>query len=122
MLFRSLGKELDKKFEEYFLSHTAQEAIEILIDNNLGAAIVKDCKDVMEDEHWKSRNDWVTYEDQTLEKEITAFGFAPKLSETPGEVWRGAPRLGQDTYDIMTKLLDYTPEEVEALKGKGVID
>ena len=117
-----LGKELDKKFEEYFLSHTAQEAIEILIDNNLGAAIVKDCKDVMEDEHWKSRNDWVTYEDQTLEKEITAFGFAPKLSETPGEVWRGAPRLGQDTYDIMTKLLDYTPEEVEALKGKGVID
>lgn len=117
-----LGKELDKKFEEYFLSHTAQEAIEILIDNNLGAAIVKDCKDVMEDEHWKSRNDWVTYEDQTLEKEITAFGFAPKLSETPGEVWRGAPRLGQDTYDIMTKLLEYTPEEVEALKGKGVID
>lgn len=117
-----LGKELDKKFEEYFLSHTAQEAIEILIDNNLGAAIVKDCKDVMEDEHWKSRNDWVTYEDQTLEKEITAFGFAPKMSETPGEVWRGAPRLGQDTYDIMTKLLDYTPEEVEALKGKGVID
>ena len=117
-----LGKELDKKFEEYFLSHTAQEAIDILIDNNLGAAVVKDCKDVMEDEHWQSRNDWVTYEDQTLEKEITAFGFAPKLSETPGEVWRGAPRLGQDTYDIMTKLLDYTPEEVEALKGKGVID
>lgn len=117
-----LGKELDKKFEEYFLSHTAQEAIEILIDNNLGASVIKDCKDVMEDEHWKERNDWVTYEDQTLEKEITAFGFAPKLSETPGEVWRGAPRLGQDTYDIMTKLLDYTPEEVEALKGKGVID
>ncbi len=117
-----LGKELDKKFEEYFLSHTAQEAIDILIDNNLGASVIKDCKDVMEDEHWKERNDWVTYEDQTLEKEITAFGFAPKLSETPGEVWRGAPRLGQDTYDIMTKLLDYTPEEVEALKGKGVID
>lgn len=117
-----LGKELDKKFEDYFLSHTAQEAIDILIDNNLGASVIKDCKDVMEDEHWKERNDWVTYQDQTLEKEITAFGFAPKLSETPGEVWRGAPKLGQDTYDIMTKLLDYTPEEVEALKGKGVID
>ena len=71
---------------------------------------------------WIKRNDWVTYEDQTLGKEITAYGFTPKLSETPGEVWRGAPRLGQDTEAIMTQLLDYTPEEVAALKGKGVID
>ncbi|MGN1142852.1 MAG: CoA transferase [Oliverpabstia sp.] len=117
-----LGQELDQVFTDYFLSHTAQEAIDILIDNGLGASILKDCKDVMEDEHWQSRGDWVKYEDQTLEKEITAFGFAPKLSETPGEVWRGAPKLGQDTVDIMTKLLDYTMEEVEAFRGKGIID
>lgn len=117
-----LGKELDQMFADYFMSHTAQEAIDILIDNRIGAAVIKDCGDVMEDEHWKAREDWVTYEDQTLQKDITAFGFAPKLSETPGEVWRGAPRLGQDTDEIMTKLLDYTPEEVDALKGKGIID
>ena len=117
-----LGKELDQMFADYFMSHTAQEAIDILIDNRIGAAVIKDCGDVMEDEHWKAREDWVTYEDQTLRKDITAFGFAPKLSETPGEVWRGAPRLGQDTDEIMTKLLDYTPEEIDALKGKGIID
>ena len=109
-------------FIDYFMSHTAHEAIYILLENNLGCAIVKDSKDVMEDPHWIKRNDWVTYEDQTLGKEITAYGFTPKLSETPGEVWRGAPRLGQDTEAIMTQLLDYTPEEVAALKGKGVID
>ena len=117
-----LGKELDQMFADYFMSHTAQEAIDILIDNRIGAAVIKDCGDVMEDEHWKAREDWVTYEDQTLRKDITAFGFAPKLSETPGEVWRGAPRLGQDTDEIMTKLLDYTPEEIDAVKGKGIID
>ena len=104
------------------MSHTAQEAIDILIDNRIGAAVIKDCNDVMSEEHWKERGDWVTYEDQTLGEDITAFGFAPKMSETPGEVWRGAPRLGQDTEVIMKQLLDYTDEEIEALKGKGVID
>lgn len=116
------GIELDKMFADYFLSHTAQEAIDILIDNKIGAAVVKNCEDVMTEEHWKDRQDWIEYEDQTLEKEITAFGFAPKLSKTPGRVWRGAPRLGQDTVDIMTKLLDYSQEEVEAMAGKGILD
>lgn len=116
------GKELDQMFADYFMSHTADEAIEVLLENKLGAAVIKDCKDVMEEKHWQERGDWVTYHDQTLDKNITAFGFAPKLSETPGKVWRGAPKLGQDTEAIMTKLLDYTPEEIAAMKGKGIID
>lgn len=116
-----LGIELDKKFEEYFMSHTAQEAIDILIDNKIGAAIVKNCDDVMTEEHWKERGDWVTYKDETLDKEITAYGFTPKMSETPGEVWRGAPKLGEDTEAIM-KNLGYSQAEIDGLKGKGIID
>lgn len=117
-----LGQELDKMFADYFKSHTAQEAIDILIDNNLGAAIVKNCEDVLKDTHWRKRGDWVTYKDETLGKEIEAFGFAPKLSDTPGEVWRGAPKLGQDTEDVLTRLLEFSAEEIAALRGKGVID
>ena len=109
-------------FADYFISHTADEAIEVLLENKLGAAVIKDCQDVMGEKHWQERGDWVTYHDQTLDKDIVAFGFAPKLSETPGKVWRGAPRLGQDTEAIMTRLLDYTPEEIEAMRGKGIID
>ena len=33
-----LGKELDQMFADYFMSHTAQEAIDILIDNRIGAS------------------------------------------------------------------------------------
>ncbi|EFV00949.1 CoA-transferase family III protein [Pseudoramibacter alactolyticus ATCC 23263] len=116
------GKELDQMFADYFISHTADEAIEVLLENKLGAAVIKDCQDVMGEKHWQERGDWVTYHDQTLDKDIVAFGFAPKLSETPGKVWRGAPRLGQDMEAIMTRLLDYTPEEIEAMRGKGIID
>lgn len=117
-----LGKELDKKFEDFFMSHTAKEAADLLMEQKIGVAVIADCQDVMNETHWHKRGDWVKYEDQTLGKEVTAFGFAPKLSETPGKVWRGAPYLGQDTQIVLEKLLDYTPEEIEALKGKGVID
>lgn len=117
-----LGKELDHKFEEFFLSHTAKEAGDLLKEQHLGASIIANCEDVMTAPHWQKRGDWVRYEDQTLGKEITAFGFAPKLSDTPGMVWRGAPYLGQDTEAVLTQLLDYTPDEIQALKGKGVID
>jgi len=116
------GRELNQIFIDFFMDRTAQEAADILLANNVGYGLLKGNKEVMEDSHWIKRNDWVNYQDETLGKQITAFGFFPKLSETPGEVWRGAPRLGQDTEAIMTRLLDYTPEEVEALKGRGVID
>ena len=117
-----LGRELDQAFADFFLSHTAREAQDILQAQKAGSAIIANCEDVMTNPHWQKRGDWVTYKDETTQREITAYGFTPKFSETPGQVWRGAPRLGEDTMDILTKLLDYTPEEIEALKGKGVID
>lgn len=117
-----LGQELDATFAKFFMEHNAQEAVDICIDNKIGAAVVRSAEDTYNVQHWHKRGDWVKYKDQTLDKEIEAFGFVPKLSETPGEVWRGAPELGQDTEKILTQLLDYSAEEIEALKGKGIID
>lgn len=117
-----LGIELDATFQKFFMEHDAQEAVDICIDNNIGAVVVRSAEDTYNVPHWHMRGDWVKYTDQTLNKEVEAFGLLPKLSETPGEVWRGAPSLGQDTEKILMQLLDYSAEEIEALKGKGVID
>jgi len=116
------GLELDAKFDKFFKDHTAQEGFEILAEKGLVANIVKNCEEVMNEVHWQKRGDWVHYQDQTTGREVTAYGFSPKLSETPGKVWRGAPALGQDTERIMRELLDYSQEEIDALKGQGVID
>ncbi len=117
-----LGRELDATFQKFFMEHTADEALEICMENKVGAAVVRDAGDVYRQTHWRKRGDWVTYRDETLGKDIEAFGFVPKMSGTPGTVWRGAPALGEDTEKILSKLLDYSPEEIEALRGKGVID
>lgn len=116
------GIELDRKIHEWCEARTALECSDILNANRVGAGVVFDCEDVMGHEHWKLRNCWATYKDETLQRDVTCFGMVPKFSETPGKVWRGAPTPGQDTEAILKQLLEYTDAEYEALKGKGVID
>jgi len=84
--------------------------------------IVKNVKEIHEDPHWHSRGNFIKYFDETTRKEVEVFGFAPKFSKTPGQVWRGAPRLGQDTEVILSGLLKYSDAEIAALKGKNIID
>ncbi|WP_425805696.1 CoA transferase [Desulfitobacterium sp. Sab5] len=117
-----LGRELDGIFKKFFAEHTAQEATDICIDSKISAAHIKTAEEVFNEPHWHKRGDWVKYTDQTLNKEVEVFGIIPKLSETPGQVWCGAPALGQDTQRVLTDLLDYSQSEIDALKGKGVID
>jgi len=63
----------------------------------------------------------VEYEDQTLGRTIRALGIIPKFSATPGQVWRGAPSIGQDTEAILKTLLGYSDEKIRQLHDKGVI-
>ena len=78
-------------------------------------------KDCIENEHYQKRGDFITYEDQTLGKEVTAFGIVPKMSGTPGHVWRGAPSLGQDTDNVLKTILGYDDAKIAELKEKGLI-
>jgi benzylsuccinate CoA-transferase BbsF subunit/naphthyl-2-methylsuccinate CoA transferase subunit len=44
------------------------------------------------------------------------------MSGTPCEVKSAAPALGQHTNEVMTGLLGYSLDEVEALRAKGALD
>lgn len=46
---------------------------------------------------------------------------APKMSETPGKVWRGAPAMGQDTENILKTILGYDDAKIAGLKEKSLI-
>lgn len=117
-----LGQELRHKTEEWIESRTAQECYEQLTKFKVPCGIAKTTQEIHSDPHWQSRGNFIKYVDQTLEKEVEAFGFVPKLSGTPQQVWRGSPRLGQDTDAILTDLLGYTEAEVQGFRGKGIID
>jgi len=95
--------------------------VEVMAKAKVGCSKVYTAADAVVDPHWIDRGDIIEYEDQTLKKNIKAFGIVPKFSDTPGQVWRGAPTIGQDTTGILSEILGYTPEKIEDLRAKGFI-
>jgi formyl-CoA transferase len=65
--------------------------------------------------------------EMTLESEhptagtVRLTGFPYKLSQTPAEIHRPPPLLGEHTEEVLTGLLDYSPEGVASLRDKGAI-
>ena len=63
----------------------------------------------------------------TLESEhptagtVRLTGFPYKLSQTPAEIHRPPPLLGEHTEEVLTGLLDYSPVGVARLRDKGAI-
>jgi CoA:oxalate CoA-transferase len=43
------------------------------------------------------------------------------LSETPGEVYAGAPLLGQHTRQVLADILKMGPEEIDNMRKEGLI-
>lgn len=115
------GREFDKKVIAWCAEHTAQEIEDIMAANKVPCSRVNTAKDCVEHEHFKSRGDWVVYQDQTTGSDITAFGVVPKLSGTPGQVWRGAPSLGQDTDSVLKNILGYDDAKLAELREKNLI-
>jgi crotonobetainyl-CoA:carnitine CoA-transferase CaiB-like acyl-CoA transferase len=117
-----LGQELERRVEAFVTSHDSQFLYENFNKYKVPFATARNAQEIYKDPHWHGRNNFIKYVDQTLGKEIEAFGIAPKMSDTPGQVWRGAPALGQDTETILSRLLGYSDKEIAAFKGKGIID
>lgn len=116
-----LGREFAGLVTDWCRSHTAQEIDDILSTAKVPCSQVNDAATCMKHPHFLSRNDFIHYQDESLKTEITALGVIPKLSETPGAVWRGAPSLGQDTIHILKELLGYQDDQIRRFQDKGII-
>ncbi|MDO8671061.1 MAG: hypothetical protein Q7O66_06475, partial [Dehalococcoidia bacterium] len=58
--------------------------------------------------------------DDNSVKMINGFNVVPKFKKNPGMIWRGAPKYGQDTDDILAEF-NHTPEEIKAFYEQGVV-
>ena len=115
------GRELDRITTDWISHHTRKEADDLFARYDVPSTPVYSAEDAAKDPHWLQRGDFVECIDQTIQKKVKIFGVASKFSQTPGRVWRGAPAVGQDTENILTKILDYTPEEINQLRAERVI-
>lgn len=115
------GQEFDAIIRKWVAGRTAQEVVAHMDRFRVAAQTVVDADDIVHDPHWIDRGDIVKYKDETLGRDITAVGVIPKLSETPGQIWRGAPTLGEDTDLVLKTLCGYTDGELAALRAENLI-
>ncbi|MEW6301259.1 MAG: CoA transferase [Thermodesulfobacteriota bacterium] len=77
-------------------------------------------KELAEDPHLETRGYFVELPHPEVGVRRHA-GVPWVFSDTPCQVRRPAPLLGQDTDDVMQRVLGYSAEEVEGLKARGVL-
>ncbi|MDP8959813.1 MAG: CoA transferase [Actinomycetota bacterium] len=118
---RSRGEhheELDRVMAEWLEQRTRHEALEVLMAEG-GVAPVHDAASLAEDPQYQARELLIPVEDPELGT-VRVGNVRPILSRTPGEIRSLGRPHGADTHEVLAEL-GYRPEQVEALREKGVV-
>jgi len=115
------GRELDRRLREYCASRTCREVELALNDAKIGCARVFTVRDQYSDEHYAAREMTVPVLDRQSGVPIRVYGVVPKMSLTPGRIWRGAPSIGEDTTDVLAKILRLGEPDIAKLYQEKVV-
>ena len=91
---------LEPILEAMFRSRPAQHWVELLAQHGVPATVVRNLKEVIEDEQTTARNMTPTVQ-HAVAGPIQVLGVPVQLSETPGRIGRASPLLGADTAEIL---------------------
>jgi formyl-CoA transferase len=111
--------EIDAAIGAWTAKHSVNDVLAALDKAAVPAGRIYTVADIAADPHYAARGML-----QELQMEdgsrLAVPGVVPKLSETPGEHRRNAPRLGQDTEDVLREL-GISPTHISELKRRGII-
>jgi len=122
-LLKGMGVDKLEKTEElreWVAKKTVKEVVAALAAADVPVGPVYEVSQTVEDPQTKARSMIVTLQHPTAGVVRTP-GFPIKFEKTPGEVLTPAPTLGQHNEEILSTVLGYRKEEIEALRKDGVI-
>ncbi len=105
---------------EWVSRHTAEEVERILVEAEVPVSRVYSIADIFADVHYRERESLITVDDPVIGP-VRMQAVYPRLSETPGRVSRGAPKLGEHNDEVYGGLLQLSVAERERLRALGVI-
>jgi formyl-CoA transferase len=111
--------EIDRAIGQWTQSRTVEQTLEALAGAAIPAGKVYTVADIANDPHYAARGliHSIELDDGST---ISIPGIVPKLSVTPGQHRRNAPRLGQDT-DSVLKGMGLNADQIAQLRKQGVI-
>ena len=103
-----------------FRARTRTDWIAALTAAEVPCGAVRDLHEVLTDEQLRARS-MIESLSHPVTGEIRVLGIPVKLSDTPGDVRRPPPRLGEDTEGVLMKDLGLTSSRIAQLRQAGVI-
>jgi crotonobetainyl-CoA:carnitine CoA-transferase CaiB-like acyl-CoA transferase len=117
----TLGEDREKVFKEIqkeFLNKTQKEWMEIFINLDACVMPVKSFKEAIQDPQLQARNMVVNIDHPKLGK-IQNIASPIKYSRTPLTIRSNAPKIGQNTKELLDSL-GYSAEQIENFKKDGI--
>lgn len=124
--YRTKRQRWDKKYimaeeiEKITANYTIKEVGEMMDRERVANSPILNIEQVVDDPHLNARGYFVEVEHPVIGKAKLP-GIPFKLSETPGDVERPSPLVGEHNELILGKYLGMSKEEVGRIKEEGVI-
>lgn len=113
--------QLEEPTGRFFKANTRKKLFEGAIERDILLYPVNTIKDVREDKQLRYRQYWAEVEHDELGTKIMYPSAWLEATEAEVGTRKRAPRIGEHNWEIYGKGLGFTPEELFALKGCGVI-
>mgnify|MGYP001150535217 FL=1 len=111
--------EIDRAIADWTRTRTVDAVVQAMAQARVPAGKVYTARDIAQDPHYQARD--MLLEQPTRDGySVQVPGIVPKLSATPGRVRTSAPHLGEDTDAVLTQL-GITPEQIAALRARGIV-
>ena len=114
------GLEFDSIFRAWVADRCAAEVMRELGEIGVPCAPIMNSAECAANPHFQAREMHIEWEDGQAGR-VKGIGMVPKLSATPGQVWRGAVGLGHDNRLIYGEVLGLDQSELDDLSRTGVI-
>jgi len=105
---------------EWVKQRTAAEIEALLLAAQVPMSCSYSIADIAGDPHYAARRDIVTVDDPTIGP-VRMPAVYPRLSETPGAIQRGAPKLGEHNHEVYGSLLGLSAAAIAELEADGII-
>jgi len=111
---------IDARIAEWTATLELADLERVLETHNVPATRIFTMADIFRDPHYRERNSIVAAPDDDLGT-VAMAAVVPRLSATPGAVKHAGHRIGQDTREVLSRLLHYSDAQLRAFEDAGVI-
>ena len=111
--------ELDQAIEAWTRKRQSTQVLQVLGEARVPAGRAYTAKDIVEDPHFRAR-DMVLKQTTRDGYDVEVPGIVPKLLGTPGSIRRSAPKLGDDTDEVLNEI-GYSAGDISSMRGRKVV-